>query len=140
MNRETEMKSALLASIILSLVTSISALASKDPRECISECDVINEETKDLKCEVYLLNGAGAVMFVDILKDPMSAKDKVRLYHVRDCFFEADGGTFEVHRPGKTSFHSCSKAAKRAGGGVFCEGAPEKESLRHAKNLKKLKH
>lgn len=113
---------------IMLLLCSSLALARSSPATCFASCKVLNSSGA-YRCQTIYVEGVGGVMIVDMLK-PASHQNQHRFLEMRDCFFEAGGGAFEIHGKDPKSFTSCTGTAARISTLFICEKAAKSDSLR----------
>lgn len=114
--------------LLLVFLASSLASAGSSPATCFSACKLMNGSA-GYRCETTYSEGVGGIMVVDQVAAP-TEQEKHQLFELRDCFFTAGGGIFEIHwAQDPKRFLLCS----RAGRAFACDKLPKRESFRNIK-------
>lgn len=119
--------------IIALLLFVTSTARASDVEACFNLCQLVTEESKNLKCEITTL-GESAILYLDVLKKPLSTRDKLQFNSILSCYFKTGGGFGEIHWADNSKYIAVCGPEPRTRMGYSCDRTDAKRS---ARNLKK---
>lgn len=112
------------------LVLVSSGASANDLVACFNQCKLIQEEAKNLKCEVAAAGENSSVLFLDILRKPLSTREKIYFNQMLSCYFKTGGSIGEIHFADSKEYFSFCSPAPKLKAGYTCERSEMKYSQR----------